>query len=145
MADYITQLVTRQHYLILIMLRLSLLTFNDCHSINVYSLSSDGTGIIAGLLCYVLGWITGIVFLLVEKDNKFVRFHAWQSIITFGFVSVASFILNFIPLIGTVLGIVLSVVSVIIWVVLMIKAYQGQMYKLPVAGDIAEKQVQPKA
>ena len=100
---------------------------------------------IAGLLCYVLWWITGIVFLLVEKDNKFVRFHAWQSIITFGFVSVASFILNFIPFIGTFLGIVLSVVSVILWVILMIKAYQGQMYKLPVAGDIAEKQIQPKA
>lgn len=94
----------------------------------------------AGLLCYVFWWVTGVIFLIVEKDNKFVRFHAWQSIVTFGALSVALFILNFIPVIGTFISILLWLASIILWVILMIKAYQGQMYKLPVAGDIAEKQ-----
>jgi uncharacterized membrane protein len=95
---------------------------------------------IAALLCYVLWWVTGVVFLIVEKDNKFVRFHAWQSVIAFGFVSVALIILNFIPIIGTIISILLWLASVVFWLILMIKAYQGQMYKLPVAGNIAEKQ-----
>ena len=43
---------------------------------------------IAGLLCYVLGWISGLVFLLLERDSNFVKFHAVQSIIVFGVVSV---------------------------------------------------------
>ena len=40
---------------------------------------------IAGLLCYVAGWVSGLIFLLIETENKFVRFHAVQSIIVFGF------------------------------------------------------------
>jgi len=43
---------------------------------------------IAGLLCYVLGWVTGIIFLFIEKENKFVRFHAVQSIVVFGVLSI---------------------------------------------------------
>jgi uncharacterized membrane protein len=50
-----------------------------------------------GLLCYVLGWVTGIIFLLLEKENKFVRFHAIQSIVVFGAYTVISIILGFIP------------------------------------------------
>ena len=52
---------------------------------------------LAGLLCYVLGWITGIIFLLLEKDNRFVRFHAIQSIVVFGAFTVLEIILSFIP------------------------------------------------
>lgn len=100
---------------------------------------------VAGLLCYVLGWITGIVFLLLEKDNQFVRFHAIQSIIVFGAVTIADIILNFIPVIGWVLAWIIGVVALILWIILMVKAYQGQMYKLPVAGNIAEQQTKPKA
>ena len=59
---------------------------------------------IAGLLCYVLGWISGLVFILIEKENKFVRFHAIQSIIVFGAITVASFILSWIPFIGSFLS-----------------------------------------
>jgi len=93
----------------------------------------------------VLGWITGIVFLLLEKDNQFVRFHAIQSIIVFGAVTIADIILNFIPVIGWVLAWIIGVVALILWIILMVKAYQGQMYKLPVAGNIAEQQTKPKA
>jgi uncharacterized membrane protein len=95
---------------------------------------------VAGLLCYVLGWVTGIVFLILEKDNRFVRFHAMQSIVTFGAITVVQIILSFIPVVGGVLGWVVWLLSLVLWIILMVKAYQGQMYKLPVAGDIAEKQ-----
>jgi uncharacterized membrane protein len=95
---------------------------------------------VAGLLCYVLGWVTGIVFLILEKDNKFVRFHAMQSIVTFGAITVIQIILNFIPIIGWILSLLVYLASLVLWIVLMVKAYQGQRYKLPVAGNIAEKQ-----
>ena len=100
---------------------------------------------VAGLLCYVLGWVTGIVFLLLEKDNRFVRFHAVQSIVVFGALTVVDIVLNFIPIIGWVIAWIIGVVAIILWIVLMVKAYQGQMYKLPIAGNIAEQQTKAKA
>lgn len=100
---------------------------------------------VAGLLCYVVGWITGIIFLLLEKDNQFVRFHAIQSIVVFGAFTVADIILRFIPVIGWVLAWIIGVVAFILWIILMVKAYQGQTYKLPIAGNIAEQQLKPKA
>jgi len=95
---------------------------------------------VAGLLCYVLGWVTGLVFFLLEPKNKFVRFHAMQSIIVFGAINVAFFILFWIPFIGWVLGWILWAFGFVLWIVLMLKAYQGEKFKLPVAGDFAEKQ-----
>ena len=94
---------------------------------------------VAGLLCYVLGWVTGVVFILIEQENKFVRFHAMQSIIVFGALTVAGVILGWIPVIGGFFTGVMSVLGFILWIVLMIKAYQGTKYKLPRAGDLAEK------
>ena len=94
---------------------------------------------VAGLLCYVLGWISGIVFLLIEPENKFVRFHAIQSIVVFGAITVAGIILGWIPVIGGFVSWVLSVLGFILWIVLMVKAYQGTKYKLPWAGNFAEK------
>ena len=96
---------------------------------------------IAGLLCYVLGWISGLIFLLIEQENKFVRFHAIQSIIVFGILNIAGIILSWIPLIGFFLWPIISVLGLILWIVLMVKAYQGIMFKLPWAGDFAEKRV----
>ena len=94
---------------------------------------------VAALLSYLVGFITGIIFYVIEKENKFVRFHAMQSIVTFGFLFVLGFILGVIPIIGWVLMPVLWIVEVILWIVLMVKAYQGEKFKLPIAGDIAEK------
>ena len=92
---------------------------------------------IAGLLCYLGIWITGIIFLVIEHKNKFVRFHAIQSIIVFGTLSIASAILTRIPFVGGFFGGIIGVLFFILWIVLMVKAYQGQLYKVPVAGDIA--------
>ena len=91
---------------------------------------------IAGLLCYVLGWITGIIFLIIEKDDKFVRFHAWQSVFVFGILTVLGIIFNWVWF----LGYIVWAISVIAWIVLMYKAYKGEKYKVPIAGNIAEKQ-----
>jgi uncharacterized membrane protein len=98
-----------------------------------------------GLLCYVLGWVTGTIFLLLEKDNKFVRFHAIQSIVVFGAYTVLAIILGFIPIVGWIINTLLGIAAFIFWIVLMVKAYNGQMYKLPVAGDIAERNSKPMA
>ena len=117
-------------------------------------LGKTSTGIqanVAGLLCYLLGWITGLIFFLIEKENKFVRFHALQSIITFGGWFILSLAIGmFMGILGAIgLGALvpvfifinglLGLAGLILWILLMIKAYQGEKFKLPVIGDIAEK------
>jgi uncharacterized membrane protein len=96
---------------------------------------------VAGLLCYVAGWITGLIFFLIEKENRFVRFHAMQSIITFGGLTVLFIGLGMIPFVNLVLLPILGLVQLVLWIVLMVKAYQGQLFKLPVIGDMAEKNI----
>jgi uncharacterized membrane protein len=93
---------------------------------------------VAGFLCYLLFWVTGLEFLFVEKKDKFVRFHAIQSIVTFGALTVA-FALVFIPIIGWIFGWLNVILIPVLWILLMIKAYQGKRIKIPIAGDIAEK------
>jgi len=94
---------------------------------------------VAGLLCYVLGWVSGLVFFLLEQENKFVRFHAIQSILVFGTITVASIVLGWIPFIGVVFSVLIGVLGFALWIILMIKAYQGAKFKLPWSGDLAEK------
>ncbi len=95
---------------------------------------------VAGLLAYLLTWVTGIVFLLVEKENKTVRFHAWQSIAVFVPLTVASIVANWIPGIGALLYWLVGVVSLVAWIGLMVMAVQGKHYKAPLVGGWAEKQ-----
>jgi uncharacterized membrane protein/ribosomal protein L40E len=100
---------------------------------------------VAGLLCYLAGWITGLVFILIEKENKFIRFHAMQSIVTFGALTVVWIVLSILKaVIGLdalfwVLQGIAWILGLVLWIVLMVKAYQGERFKLPIAGDIAEK------
>ena len=94
---------------------------------------------VAALLSYVLGWITGLIFFLMEKENKYVRFHAFQSIVVFLSFTALAILLTVIPVIGWMLLPVLYVVQLIVWAILLIKAYQGEKFKLPIAGDMAEK------
>jgi uncharacterized membrane protein len=104
---------------------------------------------VAGALAYLLGPITGVLFLLIEKNSPFVRFHALQSIV-FGviwmiFWIVLSVISGVVPVLGWVVGFLISIVAglggLVIWLLLMWKAYQGQEWELPVAGPIARKQM----
>jgi uncharacterized membrane protein len=94
---------------------------------------------VAGLLCYVGGWISGVIFLLLEQKNKFIRFHAIQSIIVFGALHLAGIILGNIPFVGLFFGPAIGVLGFILWIVLMVKAYHYQLYRVPWAGDLADK------
>lgn len=94
-----------------------------------------------GAAAYLLGFVTGIIFLLVEKESRFVRFHAMQSTILFGVIFVANLVLGFIPILGWLVGLLLTFGSFILWIVCMWKAFQGEMYKVPYVGDMAAKQL----
>ena len=97
---------------------------------------------VAATVAYMLGWITGIAVLLVERDNRFVRFHAMQSTIVFGALSVAWFLCLSIPILGWLISfIAIPPVSAVLWLILIFKAYQGEHFKLPIAGDMAERNI----
>ncbi len=93
---------------------------------------------IAALLSYLLGLISGVIIYAVEKQSRFVRFHAMQSIVVFASFFVLGVSLKFLPLIGWPLLMLLGMIEVVLWVILMIKAYKGEYFKLPFAGDFAE-------
>ncbi len=112
--------------------------------------SAPATGLtdnVAGLLAYVT-IIPAIIFLVMEpyNRNRFVRFHSFQSL----FFCVACVILGialsvvsaipFVALLGLFIWPLVAIAELAVWLLLVIKAYQGQMFKLPVIGDIAEKQ-----
>ena len=96
---------------------------------------------VAGMLAYVT-FIPAIIFLLLEpySRNRFIRFHSFQCI----FLSVALFVIHivlmFIPIIGWLISLFVSLAALVLWIVLLIKAYQGQKFKVPFIGDLAEKQ-----
>jgi len=97
---------------------------------------------IAAALAYLAGFITGIVMLVIEKESRFVRFHAMQSTVVFVAVLIISVVLNSIPILGAFLyAFLLFPAVVIVWLVLMFKAYNRETFKLPIAGDFAEKQI----
>ena len=117
------------------------------------AMGSTSTGLtpnVAGALAYVLGPITGILFLVLEKENRFVRFHAAQAIAT-GVViillsialSVLSGILAFIPLLGWLIALFISFVmglgSFILWLILMWRAYEGDEWEVPFVGTFARR------
>ena len=98
-------------------------------------------------LSYVLGPFTGLAFLILERDNKTVRFHALQSTVFFGILFIAEFILRIVsgfPLIGWIFGTISWMVSVIVVVsivYLAYSAYTGKEFRIPFIGDVAWAQV----
>ncbi len=90
---------------------------------------------VAGFFCYLLGFITGIVFLVVEKESRFVKFHAKQSTIAFLGLFVLTLVFGWIP----VLGILIFVFTLILWLILMVKALRGEKYMLPIVGKLSEE------
>ncbi len=100
---------------------------------------------VAGLLCYLVGWLTGLIFLLIDK-RPFVRFHAAQSIVVFGALFIIRIILTF-GLFGATWGfftiwglisLLVSLITLVAWIVLMVMAYQGKMFEVPIAAGIAK-------
>jgi len=116
---------------------------------------ATGTGLeenVAGLLCYIIGWVTGIIFFVIDK-RPFVKFHAAQSMVVFGALFVLSIAVNMFlhmswmmgaatGMIGSGLAFLVSsvigLVALVAWVLCMLKAYQHERFKLPILGDIAE-------
>lgn len=94
---------------------------------------------VAAGLSYVFTWVSGLIIFLTEKQNRFVRFHAMQSILFFGGLSVIWLVLRFIPFIGFFLSTLVGLAWVIGWIVLMVMGFQGKYFKLPVIGDYAER------
>ena len=92
----------------------------------------------AGWLSYLGGWVTGLIFLLLERENRFVRFHAMQSLIFFGGMGLVTAVLSHIAFLGFI-GAGLGFVSFICWIVLIVAAARGRYYKLPIVGGYAEK------
>ena len=113
---------------------------------------------IAALLTYVLGWVSGLVFFLIEKDSKLVRFHAMQSILFSVLVGVVCFVGWIVTLVfvvvaaqlADVMGTLVGLIATLIWVIIgagllialimcLVRAYQSKFFKLPVIGNLAEK------
>lgn len=96
-----------------------------------------------GLLCYAGWWVTGIIFLIIDSDNRFVRFHAIQSLVAFGTLFIAwgilAAILAMLPVVGPTLNALVGLAIFALWIAMMYRAYQGHTYKLPFAGNVAER------
>jgi uncharacterized membrane protein len=118
---------------------------------------------IASLIAYVFGWVSGLIFFLIEKSSQLVRFHAMQSILFNVVIAVVAVVLSIvisilILILGQISGALASIASLlwflfwlvfsiaifIVWIMCLIKAYQGQKYKIPFIGDYAEKFSAPK-
>lgn len=118
-------------------------------------------GNLLAVVSYVLGFVTGVVVLLVERENQFVRFHAAQSIVLFAALFVASIVLSVVGMLSTLLfagnsagmflvggllslglsllSLVVSVGAFVLWIYLMIRAYQGKTPRIPVVAGVADK------
>ncbi|HET7620099.1 MAG TPA: DUF4870 domain-containing protein [Vicinamibacterales bacterium] len=97
---------------------------------------------VAAALSYFVGFVTGIIFLVVEKENRFVRFHAMQSTITFLAIVGLDIVLQVVPILGALVVIFLVIpASAVLWLILMYKAYQGEEFQLPFIGPIAAERV----
>jgi uncharacterized membrane protein len=127
----------------------------------VQTTAKSSTGLdenIAALLSYILGWIGGLIFFLIEKDSRLVKFHAVQSIMLNVLAAVLAFVLWIVTFVfviigaavGDVLGGIVTLLATLIWVAFgvgiliavimcLVKAFQGQYFKLPIIGNFAEK------
>lgn len=106
--------------------------------------SKSTTGLdpnMAAALAYLLWPVSSIILLLVEKENKYVRFHAMQATLVAGALIVLYIVLALI-IVGLALYPIILIAQVILWVFMMFKAFSGEQYKLPWFGDFAEKQLQ---
>ena len=115
-----------------------------CNYVALESSERTSTGLqpnVAGALSYLLGWVTGIFFLIFERENKFVRFHAIQSIVVFGAVTVAGIALSFIPVAGWMLNLLIGFGAFVLWIVLVVRASLGETCTVPLAAGIARRQL----
>ena len=113
---------------------------------------------IAALLSYIFGWVSGLIFFLIEKDSRLVRFHAMQSILLnaaaivvgivlwIAWVVIAIIFSQISGVLAQLISIIMGLLIFVFWILMLvavvmclIKAYQKQYFKLPVLGNFAEK------
>ena len=87
----------------------------------------------------MLGWVSGLAVILIEKDDDFVRFHAMQSILTFGALTLLSLVFGSMFMFIGIMSSLIQIAGIALWILLMVKAYQGEKFMLPVIGEIAEQ------
>lgn len=96
---------------------------------------------VAAALAYAFGFITGLIFLLLEKDNRFVKFHSLQSIFTSISLIVLFTVIGLIPILGIIISLLMTPVMIIVTILLVYKAYKGEWFKVPFIGDLVENQL----
>lgn len=122
-------------------------------SANATGDTSTSTGVdarLSSMLCYAGWWITGLVFLFAERRHRDVRFHAAQSLVLFGVVSIALFACGGASAVALVvaapafqvvqaIGYAIWFAAVLLWLFLLMKTWRGETWRLPIAGDLAMK------
>jgi uncharacterized membrane protein len=93
---------------------------------------------LAGLLCYLGMWVTGIIFLILEQKNRTIRFHAAQSIVTFGVLILLGIFLRPIPVAGRFIAATIGITMLVLWLALIVKVYRGELFRVPIAADLAD-------
>ena len=110
--------------------------YNTGHPLGPTSMNME-PNTAAGLSYFT--WIAGLIFFLVEKQNRFVRFNAMQEILLTVTWFVAYIVIAFIPIIGLILWPIIGLVGFVLWLICVINAFQGKYFKLPILGDYAER------
>ena len=95
---------------------------------------------VGGMLCYI--FIIGLIFLFMEKENRFIRFHALQAVFTAVAIFLISIVVGFIPVVGVIISLLMGPLSFVLMVFMMYQAYHGKYYKLPYIGDLVESQLE---
>jgi uncharacterized membrane protein len=94
-------------------------------------------------LAYILGPLTGVICILACRDDQYVRFHAWQSLLLGAFVALAVVALDAVPLLGLGMVFFLFLGAGLLTLLLMWQAYSGRWFVLPLLGDVALEIVNP--
>lgn len=114
------------------------MTMNQ-HNFNGQKSSTGLDENIAGLLSYAGLFVTGLVFFFMEKNSRFVKFHALQSTILFISLAIVNIMVRWIPLLGKLITSLTGLLGFVLWIIMIVKAYNSEWFKLPVIGDIAER------
>ncbi len=105
-------------------------------------MTKSSTGLeenVAAFLAYIVGPITGVLFIVLEKKSKFVKFHAFQSLFFSLGALIVTYVLGRIPVVGWVLETPVGILFLLVWIYCLVKSIQGKKFKLPIVGGMAEK------
>ena len=108
---------------------------------------------LSAVLCYTGWWVSGLIFLIIEQQHRGVRFHAAQSVVLFGGLSVLIGVLSAASVgmlvvsaaafqAARLLVYIVWLAAVAVWMLLMLKTYQGETWRVPFASDLAARLIE---